>query len=433
MQPTHPQDALRHAMRSRYGFGSDAVRFVWAPYRICPLGAHIDHQLGTVTAMAIDLGTWLAYAPSPSAEVRLGSLSYPDEVRFPVTAVPGKRAGDWGNYARGAARALGQQWTLARGIVGVTHGDWPEAGLSSSAAVGLAYLIALEDANGLSLSAADNIRLDQSIENDYLGLHNGILDQSAILLSLAHRLTVVDCRAFAAAAPPPPGAPALPPGAPALPPGAPALPPGIRHVAPAAPLAPYAILLAHSGVTQAVTTTDYNTRVDECRHAARVLLNAAGRQHASPHLGNVSPGEYRAHQSKLSGPHARRARHFFGEMRRVAEGVAAWKRGDLPRFGRLMTESGESSIANYECGCTPMIHLFDILRQTPGVHGARFSGAGFRGCCVALIDREAARDALPAIRRAYARAQPECAVRSRLVLCQSGDGARRLPSVRTAP
>ena len=187
---------LRHEMQALHGVPAERVRFVRAPYRVCPLGAHIDHQLGTVTAMAIDRGVLLAFAPSESAEVRLTSLAYPGEVRFSLGQVPPKQPGDWGNYARGAALALGQTRELACGLVGITSGDLAEMGLSSSASVGLACLLALEAVNGLELGAAENIRLDQAIENQYLGLNNGILDQTAILLSRQGCLTVIDCKKF---------------------------------------------------------------------------------------------------------------------------------------------------------------------------------------------------------------------------------------------
>ena len=120
-----------------------------SPYRVCPLGAHIDHQLGPVTAMAIDRSVFLAYAPSPSGEVRLSSLDFPGVVRFDLDDVPRRQTDDWGNFPRGAALALRDRHRLERGIVGVTTGKLHGGGVSSSAAVGVAFLLAFEDVNGL--------------------------------------------------------------------------------------------------------------------------------------------------------------------------------------------------------------------------------------------------------------------------------------------
>jgi galactokinase len=91
-----------------------------------------------------------------------------------------------------------------------------------------------------------------------------------------------------------------------------------------------------------------------------------------------------------------------------------------------MTASGESSINNYECGCAPLIDLYRILVRCDGVYGARFSGAGFRGCCVGLVDRAQAAQVAEAVRRAYADRQPDLATNAFVAICEPDDGARFL-------
>ena len=392
------QQHLLRELATRYGVAPASARVVFAPYRICPLGAHIDHQLGPVTAMAIDQGVLLAYAPSTAREVRLGSMEFAGEVRFELDRPGAPQRGDWGNYARGAVQTLTRAGhTLSRGLVGVMTGPWSESGLSSSAAVGVACLLALEDVSALRVAAAENIVLDQAIENDYLGLNNGILDQSGILLSRKDHLTLVDCATKQHES--------VPLGRPA---------------------ATWSIVLAFSGLKQALTGTDYNRRVSECAAAARILLDAAGRPEANALLGCVRESEYAEHKHRLPHPLDRRAAHFFSEVGRVRQGVMAWSRGGLPMFGRLMTKSGESSIQNYQCGSPPLVDLYELLVRCPGVYGARFSGAGFRGCCVALVDEAAAQQIAEAIARAYARRQPALAAQASVEICHSDDGARFL-------
>ena len=383
----------------RYGVDPSSIRVVFAPYRVCPLGAHIDHQLGSVTAMAIDQGVTLAYARAPGREVRLSSLNFPNDVRFDLDAIDPVQPGDWGNYIRGAAFALAQAGhTLNCGLIGLVSGrQWSEGGLSSSAAVGIAYLMALEDVNELEVTPWENIRLDQAIENTYLGLHNGILDQSAVVLSHKNELTIINCA-------------------------------NATHelVVPMTEMPPWKIIIAFSGYQKALTGTAYNRRVAECAEAARILLQAAGRETEKPLLGNVRDSEYAEHQDKLPAPLARRAAHFFTEVQRVRHGVEAWKKGDLQKFGRLMTASGESSILNYECGTGPLIDLYHVLGQCEAVYGARFSGAGFRGCCIGLVVPEEAEQASKEIHHAYALCQPELAANASVVVCDSDDGARLL-------
>src|SRR5262245_62146781 len=122
-------ETLRREVALRYGVAPGRVRVVRSPYRVCPLGAHIDHQLGPVTAMALDRSVLLAYAPSPTREVRLSSLDFPGGVAFSLDRVPGGQADDWGNFPRGAALALQGRHRLDRGIVGVITGKLHGAGV----------------------------------------------------------------------------------------------------------------------------------------------------------------------------------------------------------------------------------------------------------------------------------------------------------------
>ena len=122
---------------------TDDIRLVRAPLRICPLGAHIDHQLGIVTGMTIDRSVLMAFAPTANGSVHLESLNFPIPARFSLSDVPAYHKGDWANYARGAVLALQQKYHLARGMAGVIGGTMPIGGLSSSAAVTIAYLLAL--------------------------------------------------------------------------------------------------------------------------------------------------------------------------------------------------------------------------------------------------------------------------------------------------
>jgi galacturonokinase len=343
--------------------------------------------------MALDRGLTLAYAPALGHEVRLSSRDFPGAVRFSVDAPPDRRANDWGDFSRGAAVVLKERFQLKRGLVGIFSGRL-QGGISSSAAAGIAALLALEDVNDLGVTAAENIELGRRIENNYLGLRSGILDQVAVVQSRQNHLTRIDCRtAGHDSIPAPPGLP------------------------------PYRILLAFSGLRTALIGTDYNRRVEECAEAARDLLDAAGRAGSPAVLGNVAPDEYEAHKGQLRAEPARRAAHFFSETERVRRGVEAWKTGDLDTFGALMTASGESSIRLYECGTPPLIDLYQTLIETDGVYGARFSGAGFRGCCVALVKAGSAPAVAERVSSIYAARHPELAKHARTIACESADGA----------
>ncbi|XVF19059.1 hypothetical protein REPUB_Repub11eG0077800 [Reevesia pubescens] len=113
---------------------------------------------------------------------------------------------------------------------------------------------------------------------------------------------------------------------------------------------------------------------------------------------------------------------------RVTKGLEAWASGNLRDFGQLMSASGLSSIKNYECGCEPLIQLYEVLLRAPGVFGARFSGAGFRGCCVAFVDADRATEAAKFVREEYPKLQPVLASQlnqdTAVLICEAGDCAR---------
>ena len=177
-----------------YGVASQDVGVVRAPYRLCPLGAHIDHQLGPVSAISVDRGILLGFVANEDGLVHVCSEGYPGRISFPLARAPLARAltraGDWADYGRGAVVALSGRAELQRGVSIFIRGHLSEAGLSSSAAVGLGYLLALSETNGLVLDNAELIELDRVIENEFLGLMNGILDPSAIALGQAGELTL---------------------------------------------------------------------------------------------------------------------------------------------------------------------------------------------------------------------------------------------------
>ncbi len=385
-------ESLKLEVSAWAGVPVDSVRIVRSPYRACPLGAHVDHQMGAVTGFALDRAVMLAFAPREDGIVEVRSRQFAGTVRAGTREPATPAAGEWGDYARGAVLAL--EGRLRWGMTAVVDGFDDVGGLSSSAAVGIAYLLALEAANGLVLSTRENIELDRVIENDYIGLSNGILDQSMILLSRPDHLTHLDCRS------------------------------GESELVPCGAGEGVSIGVLFSGLRTPLAQTDYNLRVGECRAAAEGLLRAADLPVPEPVLLRDVPAETHArHRAALPARLRRRADHFFGEQERVALGVGLWRQGDMAEFGRLVTESGQSSIDNYECGNPYLCTAYEVLRDCPGVYGARFSGAGFRGCCIALVRPGMAQTVAGTALDAYVKAHPDMAGDAGFYWCSLGDGA----------
>jgi galactokinase len=359
----------------------------------------VDHQLGEVTGMALDHALLFGFAPREDAGVRLRSHNYPGVIEFSLQEHRERPLGDWGDYARGAVYALRRRFELHTGLNGIVDGCEDVGGLSSSAAAGVAYLLALEAANSLNVSPEENIELDRIVENEYIGLNNGILDQSVILLSRKGLLTYVDCQS------------------------------GRKALYPCRRAAELRVVILYSGLSRQLCDTDYNRRVAECEEAAGLLLEAGGRPAAqAAKLRHVPPAVFQEFKQALPPPLRRRAEHFFGEQRRVHEGVRLWREGELESFCRLVTESGQSSIDNYECGNQYLRTAFRILRDTSGVLGARFSGAGFRGCCIGLLDGEPRAGFGEDVLSRYLAEHPDMKGRASVRVWRPGDGAALVTS-----
>jgi galacturonokinase len=386
---------LENSVKKIYGI--ETPGHVRSPLRICPLGAHVDHQNGLVTGMALDVNVNLLFAPDKQGFVRVQSMDFPDEDYFQIDHVPDMLPGFWGNYLRGAVLSLARFHKLRYGIKGIIQGKLPMGGLSSSAAVITAYLLALCEVNDIPYIKEDLIQWSHWVETSYIGLNNGILDQSANILSERDSLMLMDCAS------------------------------GEWSLVKKGSMMPkFEIVIVNSGFNKSLMSTDYNNRVDECKIAACILEEITyGKitSYKDAKLRNIKIDEWKKHESALPGRFAKRARHFFTENERVAKGIDAWRSGELVEFGKLMFESGDSSINNYQCGCTELITIFEILKATPGVYGARFSGAGYRGCCIGIINPEFKDEIRSRISKLYPEAHPDYADKYSIHFCTTANGA----------
>lgn len=379
-------------------YNVDTARLVKSPLRVCPLGAHVDHQNGLVTGIALNESINMVYSPCDEGFVRVQSIDFPDEEYFNVEQVPAMVPGFWGNYIRGAVLVLKRNFKLRKGINAFISGKIPIGGLSSSAAVTTAYLLALCDINNINLSKLELIEHSHWVETEYIGLKNGILDQAANILSEDGHLMFMDCSTR-----------------------------DYKLVPKSKNMPEYEVVVVYSGVSKALIGTDYNNRVDECRVSSWILKELAFDTVSTlkdSKLRDVDADIYSKYKEQLPGRFKRRAEHFYTENERVLSGIKAWEQGDIKTFGRLMFESGESSIYNYECGCPELVTIYNILRECPGVYGARFSGAGYRGCCIGLIDPSYKAEIEKMIHREYPLKHPKYKDTYKVYFCKTGDGAR---------
>lgn len=376
-----------------YGRAPEALSF--SPYRICPIGAHVDHNLGKVTGFAIDKGIHIAFCPKQNGVVELRSLQFPRRAQWHIKAV-GAKTGDWADYLRGATWALASRYPLTVGVCGVIEGSLPIGGLSSSAAVILAFLDALCKVNRICLTSQQLIDIAFVAEKKYVGVNIGTMDQSCEVLSKACHLLYLDCKD------------------------------NHYELIPENPaMKPYKIAVFFSGLEHSLAGSKYNIRVDELRAGIYALQAFAGFEYGKFNETNARDmafAIYQEYKDKLPAPWKRRCEHWYTEYQRVEAGAEAWRGGNIEEYGRLSFESGWSSIHNWESGAPEQIKLYEIMCGTSGIYGGRFSGAGFKGCCVALIDPEKADSIQEEVERKYLTAYPEMKGKYSCHLCGSADG-----------
>ena len=370
----------------------------FCPYRISPLGAHIDHQYGKINGLAIDKGIHMAYHPKQNGIIELQSLNFPKRAQFFVNAVPEEKQGDWADHLRGAAKMLGEKYRLKIGVSGVIEGSLPIGGLSSSASVIICFLSALCKVNDIHLEPMELILTAKAAENQYVGVSCGKLDQSCEVLSKKNHLLYLDTKDDS-----------------------------YELIPTSQSMKPYKIAIFFSGLERSLKNSKYNLRQDECKAAAYALMVYAGMDYgtfADTRLRDVPYEVFEAYKDHLPELWRRRAEHYYSEFARAEKGAELWRKGDLEGYGQLVFESGKSSIYSYECGCDELKKLYEIMRNTDGIYGGRFSGAGFKGCCMALVDPEKVEDIKVKVTEEYLKAFPELEGRYSAYVCESADGVR---------
>lgn len=377
-------------------YGRKPANVAFTPYRVCPIGAHSDHQLGKITGFAIDKGIHIAYGPKENGVIELQSLQFNKRAQWHVEATPKTKENDWADHLRGATIALHKRYPLRRGLCAVIEGELPIGGLSSSAAVIITYLSALCKMNNIQLTPQEMILIAKEAENKYVGVACGKLDQSCEVYCKKEQLLYMDLQDDS-----------------------------YELIPQSAQMKPYKFAIFFSGLERSLAGSAFNMRVDECRSAAYALKAYAGMEYGKfeeTNLRDVPREVYEQYKDRLPDNWRKRAEHWYTEFDRVQRGAEAWRNGDIETYGKLSFESGYSSIHNWETGSPELIKLYEIMTETKGIYGGRFSGAGFKGCCLAIIDPAYEKSIIEKVTTEYLKAFPHLKGKYSVHICESADG-----------
>jgi galactokinase len=331
------------------------VRVVRAPGRVNLIGEHTDYNDGFVLPIAIDRAITIAFVPTDDRRVTLTLAQRGETADLDLDDI-GPRRGDWIDYVAGTAWAMTEAGLPVRGFRGVLTSDVPQAaGLSSSAALELASALALSGGDEPPVDRMTLARIAQRGENGYVGVRSGLMDQFACAHGVDGAALLLDCRSLEFRAIP------------------------LR-------LDDVALVVIHSGSDRRLEASAYNERRAQCEAAVAIISRV---QPGVRSLRDVTPTMLDDVGADLEPILARRARHVVDEDARVIAAAEALDGRDHVTVGRLFRESHASLRDLYEVSSPELDALVDIATEVPGVLGSRLTGAGFGGCTVSLVRREA--------------------------------------------
>lgn len=349
--------------RARQGFrlayGVEPTRFYAAPGRVNLIGEHVDYNDGFVLPCAIDRETIVAAGPlSPQTKDKLfeavaldmGDMASARD-RFDLLAPIRPGENNWQNHVRGVVQALGRYGHRVRPMRIAVAGDVPiGAGLSSSAAFGVAVALACSDYSGLDLTPEMLAKVAQLAENDFVGCACGIMDQMAAAASVADHALLLDCRSLDFMAVP-------------------------IHKS-------LAISVIDTGIRRSLTESAFNQRRAECEAVAEHFGVKA--------LRDLDYGTLLRAEVDLDHTLYRRARHVVTELDRVEPVGVALARGDTATLAQVMREAHLSLSEDFDVSLPPIDRLAQMVSESLGdAGGVRLTGAGFGGCLIAVATHDA--------------------------------------------
>ncbi|HIJ66417.1 MAG TPA: galactokinase [Candidatus Hydrogenedentes bacterium] len=347
------------AARQRFQdhFGGATHLAARAPGRVNIIGEHTDYNEGFVLPMAIERETVILARPREDMTLNACAANFNRAAQSSLEEFARNPGEPWVDYVVGVAREVA---ALGKPLVGadlMIVGDVPiGAGLSSSASLEMAALVLFERLGGFELAGPEAARLGKRVENDFLGVNSGIMDQFIARMGEAGHALFLDCRSYDYE-----------------------LIPVALHAA--------RFVIADTGVSRGLTASKYNERVAECREAVYAMAGKLGKD--APQLRDFTLPELCECQADMREVVFRRARHVITEDERTQAACRAMRDGDAGRLGALMNESDKSLREDYEVTCPELDAMTAIARSLPGCYGSRMTGAGFGGCTVSLVAHDA--------------------------------------------
>ena len=342
---------LEEKFAEQYRKNPDAVYFT--PGRVNLIGEHIDYNGGLVMPCAITLGTWVAIAPNADSKFRFKSLNFEAKTEVESNKSHEKNGSLWANYPIGLINEFIKDGKHIPGLDFLYFGNIPiGSGLSSSASIEIATAYAINDYLNLGYDNLELVKIAKRVENDFIGLNSGIMDQFAVAFGEKDKAIVLDCES-------------------------------LKYKMVDVNLGNYVLAIINTKKPRELADSKYNERVEECQTALR-LLNEEIKLN---NLCELTAEKFALHSHLIEDKTILdRATHVVKENDRVHLASKALNAGELQEFGRLMYASHQSLRELYEVSGKELDAVVDFCKEYAHVIGARMTGAGFGGCAIALLE-----------------------------------------------
>ncbi|MBT2678733.1 galactokinase [Bacillus sp. ISL-35] len=372
---------------------SETPRVFFAPGRINLIGEHTDYNGGHVFPASISYGTYALGRKRDDQKLRFYSMNFPETgiIEADLSDLAFDDSDNWANYPKGVILYLKEAgYEVLNGADILYFGNIPNgAGLSSSASIELATGVLITELFNLTLERIPMIQLGQKVENNYIGVNSGIMDQFAIGMGKKDHAILLDCQTLE------------------------------YKYAPIA-LENHSIMIINTNKQRTLAGSKYNERRAQCEQALKDLQQGL----SIGSLGELTIEEFEKHKHLIKDEiNQRRAKHAVHENARTLEALEKLQQGDLERFGKLMNESHVSLRDDYEVTGLELDTIVQAAWDQDGALGARMTGAGFGGCAIAIVEKNKVDDFQEAVNSRY---RDTVGFDATFYTAAIGDGAKEL-------
>lgn len=339
----------------RNHFDKEATDFFFCPGRVNLIGEHIDYNGGKVMPCAISLGTFLAVAKNTDKKLRFQCINFPETAELHLQSSYARTGKEWFNYPLGSIHQLLQEDHTISGLDMLFYGNLPiGAGLSSSASIEVLTMFAIKELFGLTISNTDIALLGKKVENEFIGVNSGIMDQFAVAMGQKDKAILLNCDT-------------------------------LEYEYLPFETGDYVLAIINSNKQRTLADSKYNERFMQCGTALKLLKTEL----SATHLCDIDSVTFHNHRHLINDPVLeKRALHVITENERVKQAKDALQNRELKEFGELMYASHQSLKELYEVSGKELDTIVDFCKTYSNCIGARMTGAGFGGCAIALVKKD---------------------------------------------